>query len=155
MKLWRMWQYPAYGCLAPFISDEDKITVETPNEVISRRLFILGFLVIFIALCEFFIRTLWAKRKGWKEKLDQDAPSVFDKWIKKYKPSAEDWIERDGFIKHTPSFYEEYLFYKYYNKIGKWLFKKEVISYLPSELEKLAEQSKKDYITIRLAGLGE
>jgi len=155
MKLWELWQYPAYGCLAPVISDEDKDIVEVPTEVISRRLFFIGFIVIFVALCEFFIRTIYAKRKGWKQKLDQDAPSVFNRLIEKYKPSAEDWIERDGFIKHTPNFYEEYLFYKYYNKIGQWLLKKEAISYLPIEVKRFAEQSKKDYITAKLAGLGE
>ena len=39
------------------------------------------------------------------------------------------------------------------NKAGKWFVKKNIIECLPNELEGLAKQSKKDYLTSRLAGL--
>ncbi|MHA2280232.1 MAG: hypothetical protein ACXAC5_05160 [Promethearchaeota archaeon] len=155
MGLWRTWQFPAYGCVASLISDDDRKIVEPPDQILTRRLFILTVFILIVAVSEYLIRTIWAKRKGREEKLDEDAPSVFDSLIGQYKEPVGEWAEEKGFIDVEPTFYEEYLFYKYYYKIGKYLYDKEAIKYLPGELGKLANQSKKDYLVFRLAGLKE
>jgi hypothetical protein len=159
MRFWKTWQYSAYGCIAAIISDEDKALVEVPTSVASRKLLICGSIiastVVLMVLFEFSIRTLWAKRKGWRKKIDEDTHCIVLDLLDKYKPSIEDWMDENGFIEHTPSFYEEYLFYKYYYKMGKWFIKKKITGYFPSEVERLAEQSKKNYLTARLAGLSE
>jgi hypothetical protein len=155
MGLWRTWQFPAYGCIASLISDDDKKIVEPPDQILTRRLFVLTVFILIVAISEYLIRTLWTKRKGLKEKLDEDAPSIFDSLIGKYKEPVGEWAEEKGFIDVEPTFYEEYLFYKYYYKIGEKLYKKEAIKYLPDDLEDLMKRARKNYLTLRLAGLKE
>lgn len=155
-SLWGTINFISYGCLAPFISDidKDKETYKIPNEIVTRKLFITVIVVTIFFLVEFFVRSLWMKRKGWGKWLDENMPSVLEGLAKKHKSSISNWVDKN-FVKYKPTFYEEYLFYKYYYKMGGWALKKKLIDYLPNELKKLAEEAKKDYLTFRLAGLKE
>jgi hypothetical protein len=153
MNLWRTWQFPAYGLIAPLIQEMSGEDIVNPtNKIITRKLFIFGTLILTILISEYLIREIWARRKGWDKHHDMNKSSVFERPLSKYRGALKGWGE-ENLINVNPTFYEEYLFYKCYYKAGKILYKFNQITHIPYELENMVEQSKKDYITSILAGI--
>jgi len=73
--------------------------------------------------------------------------------IKKYAKRFGQWIHKKYTYEHSPSFHDEYIYYRQYLRSAEEELKAGRIDAIPNGLEEIAEKSHKDYLTATLAGL--
>ena len=151
MSIWKTLQFAVAGAISIEKNDSSRELVLPPEILLTRKgLFVLMF-TMSILLSEFVIREIWAKRKGWEKTFDIGSESVFENLVS--RESVANWFDENGLFDCKPNFYEEHVYYKYYYITAKWAHKKKIISYIPEELNKIVETSRKNYVISKLSGI--
>ena len=73
--------------------------------------------------------------------------------IKKYAERFRQWAHKKYTYEHSPSFHDEYMYYKRYLRSAEMELETGKIDAIPNGLKEIAEKSHKDYLTATLAGL--
>jgi len=151
--IWRKWQIALVGAVFGFGADEeskDQNLEHTINSIITP--FGLVTVLAFFAsiLLEIIIRLSAALIL--KQKLNFDGSMTVD-FIE--KESIRDWMDKKGTRDISPTFEEEYLFYKYYKAVCKWSYKNSFRDHIPYNLDKAADNAKKNYLSCKLSGIIE
>jgi hypothetical protein len=153
-KLSRILQFFLAGVVATLNRKNDSTEqVKPPSELVNGPGWIITIILVNALLCELIVRCTWAKRKGWSNKFDIQSTSIFDRIFG--SESFKDWFIKNCRFNVTPTFYEEYVYYRNYYKVESWLFKVEGLSVISDGLESTAEITKRNYLISKLSGLSE
>lgn len=164
-KYWRLLFYTAAGAISGLGSseDEDKLEqelLEAPDFFVSIRGILFLVLIICSVIFEALVRIGMAFYKGEIPNLegqDEDGEPIEPLYsvmlINRY--SFKKWFDDTCVIECKPTFQEEYVFYKYYNKVGQISMNKKWRTYIPYDLQEQADEAKKNYLSYRLSGLVE
>lgn len=147
---WRKWQFAFFGILmgCGYESHREQILEEPPDHTLTSLGFAVISTVIISVLLEFLIltgTTLFLRQKF--KYNDSMILSLYG------RSNITKWMDAYGLQKCSPTFEEEYVHYKYYNIVGKWIYKKSLRDSLPHGLDVAADNAKKNYLSYKLSGI--
>lgn len=159
MRFWRNWQFVVIGLANGIGKGPDGVDVESERELRSppqEYLTFLGLvaLLIFLGLviAEFCAHVISSVILN--QKLDYITNDTLMEDLAENR-TASDWFNKYGFKKCSPTFEEEYLYYKCYKWMAKREYRKSERTYLPNNIDEVATEAKKNYLTYKLAGIKE
>ena len=104
------------GVVASFIDDNDEY-IEPPDIICTPMGAIVVILIVTAILIDFLICLCLNKITLGKFEVTADT-SLLEKVVSPSKKEIiNDWLENKGLMDSLPTFYEEYIYYKFYYKI--------------------------------------